>query len=131
MSMKELIVLLNFINLNLIMSKIDLTFTKENGLFVSNTFTVHGNTAVHIEKAFEGQVTIKQRTGLDEGDEDDDTVMFDETYTMPSFKGCKEADIIGYVFPKQIKLICPVANLNKFVESATMDDNVKAYYIGE
>lgn len=113
------------------MSRVQLTFTRQNGVFVSNIFTIHGNTGVHIEKAFEGGATIKQRTGFDDDEEEDTSAEFDETYTIPSFSGCREADIVGYVFPKQVRIVCPIENPGKFVPSETMDDNIKAYYVGD
>lgn len=113
------------------MSKEALTFTRENGKYVSNVFTIHGNAAVHIEKVFEGPVTIEQRTGLDTGDEDDTSVMFDVTYSIPTFAGCREADIVGYVFPKQVRISCPIQNASKFKPSDSVSDDVRGYYVGE
>lgn len=108
------------------MSRISLTFTKVNGEYVSNTFAIDTNTAIHIEKVFTGSVRIAQRTGFDADELDDDSYEFDETYEIPSFVGSKDAELIGYVYPKQVKLVCPVIKDANVPEGTP---KIKGYYI--
>lgn len=108
------------------MSRVSLTFTKINGEYVSDIFTVETNTAIHIEKKFTGSVRIAQRTGFDDSELEDTSYNFDETYEIPDFIGSKDVEIIGYVYPKQVKLICPVIK-DESLPSET--PKIKGYYI--